>query len=118
MKAMPTAARFKYVVLGWAGASLFFTAFLMVSDLGGHKPFGFALYTNAVHYALWALALPLLSRATRSFPLRGKPNLERGCVVAIGRGARDIGNVGPVDMVVTRSAGFFGCIDPAGRKKK
>jgi two-component system, LytTR family, sensor kinase len=65
MSAMP---RFKIVILGWAGASVFFTAVLLVSDLG-HKPLGFALYANAVHFALWTLALPLLSKATLRFPL-------------------------------------------------
>jgi two-component system, LytTR family, sensor kinase len=70
---MFTASRLKFVILGWAGASLFFTAVLMVSDLGGHKPLGFALYANAVHFALWTLALPLLSKCTLTFPLsRGR----------------------------------------------
>jgi two-component system, LytTR family, sensor kinase len=65
---MSRMARFKIVILGWAGASVFFTAVLEVSDLG-HKRLGFALYANAVHFALWALALPLLSKVTPRFPL-------------------------------------------------
>jgi two-component system LytT family sensor kinase len=70
---MTTWARLKIVILGWAGASLLFTAVLMVSDLGGDKSFGFALYATAVHFALWILALPLLSKCTHKFPLgRGK----------------------------------------------
>jgi two-component system, LytTR family, sensor kinase len=70
---MFSASRLKFVILGWACASLFFTAVLMVSDLGGHKPLGFALYANAVHFALWTLALPLLSKCTSTFPLsRGR----------------------------------------------
>jgi two-component system, LytTR family, sensor kinase len=70
---MLTAAHLKFVILGWAGATLFFTAVLMVSDLGGDKSFGFALYATAVHFALWILALPLLSKCTHKFPLgRGK----------------------------------------------
>jgi two-component system LytT family sensor kinase len=70
---MLTVARLKFAVLGWAGATLFFTAVLMVSDLGGDKSFGFALYATAVHFALWILALPLLSKCTHKFPLgRGK----------------------------------------------
>jgi hypothetical protein len=45
----------------------------MVSDLGGDKSFGFALYATAVHFALWIVALPLLSKCTHKFPLsRGK----------------------------------------------
>jgi hypothetical protein len=67
---MPNVARIKFVILGWAGASLFFTTVLMVSDLGGHKSFAFVLYANAVHFALWTLALPLLAKCTRKFPLR------------------------------------------------
>jgi two-component system LytT family sensor kinase len=66
---MFTASGLKFVILGWAGASLFFTAVLMVSELGGHKPLGFALYANAVHFALWTVALPLLSKCATAFPL-------------------------------------------------
>lgn len=61
--------RARLIVMAWAGTSLFFTAVLMLSDLGGHKPLGFALYANAVHFALWTFILPILSRCTRSFPL-------------------------------------------------
>jgi two-component system, LytTR family, sensor kinase len=68
-KVMLTVARLKLVILGWAGASFFFTAVLMVSDLGGHKPFSFALYLNAVHFGLWIFVLPLLSKCVRWFPL-------------------------------------------------
>jgi two-component system, LytTR family, sensor kinase len=52
--------RARLIVAAWAGASLFFTAVLMVSDLG-RKPLGFALYTNAVQFALWTMLLPVLS---------------------------------------------------------
>ena len=62
-------ARLRIVILGWAGASLFFTAVLEISELG-HKPLGFALFSNAVHFALWALALPLFSQCIRRFPLK------------------------------------------------
>src|SRR5262249_27908487 len=47
----------RIVILGWVGASLLFTAVLEISELG-HKRLGFALYSNAVHFALWALTLP------------------------------------------------------------
>lgn len=66
---MLTVARLRFVILGWAGASLFFTALLLVSDLG-HKPPGYLLYSNSVHFALWIFALPLLSKCTQAFPLR------------------------------------------------
>src|ERR1700691_843166 len=64
-------ARIRFALTGWALASLFFTAVLLVGDIGGHKPPVFALYANALHFALWTLALPLLTRCTRSFPLDG-----------------------------------------------
>lgn len=68
-KPMTALARLKIVILGWAGASLIFTAVLEISELG-HKPLGFALYSNAVHFALWALALPLFTQCIRRFPLK------------------------------------------------
>lgn len=80
---MLTVARFKLVILGWAGATLFFTAVLMLSDLGGDKTFGFALYATAVHFALWIVALPLLSKCTHRFPLgRGKKVWNVGVLLA------------------------------------
>jgi len=66
---MTTLARLKVVILGWAAASVFFTAVLEISELG-HKPLGFALYSNAVHFALWALTLPLFTQCIRRFPLK------------------------------------------------
>jgi len=51
---------------------VFFTAVLLVSDLGGRKSFSFALYANAVHFALWTALLPLISRSARVFPISGK----------------------------------------------
>jgi two-component system LytT family sensor kinase len=66
---MTALARLKIVILGWAGASLFFTAVLEISELG-HKPLGFALYSNAVHFALWTLALPLFVQCVQRFPLK------------------------------------------------
>jgi two-component system LytT family sensor kinase len=68
---MRNLARIRFVLAGWALASLFFTAVLLVGDIGGHKPPAFALYANGVHFALWTLLLPFLIRCTRSFPLDG-----------------------------------------------
>ena len=64
--------RIRLVVMAWAGTSVFFTAVLMVSDLGGRKPFSFALYSNAVHFGLWTLLLPVLWRSAASFPIAGR----------------------------------------------
>jgi two-component system LytT family sensor kinase len=63
--------RIRFALAGWALASLFFTAVLLVGDIDGHKPPLFALYANAVHFALWTLLLPFLARCTRSLPLDG-----------------------------------------------
>jgi two-component system, LytTR family, sensor kinase len=79
---MSVMARFKIVILGWAAASVFFTAVLEVGDLG-HKPLGFALYSNAVHFALWALALPLLIRFTQRLPLKDSKRIRNAAVLLI-----------------------------------
>ena len=68
---MRSLVRIRLVLMGWVLASLFFTAVLLVGDIGGHKPPTFALYANAVHFALWMLLLPFLTRCTGSFPLDG-----------------------------------------------
>jgi two-component system, LytTR family, sensor kinase len=73
-------ARFKIAILGWAAASVFFTAVLVVSDLG-HKPLGFALYSNVIHFGLWTLALPLLSKVLRVFPLSESNRLRNASVI-------------------------------------
>src|ERR1700733_3594022 len=69
--------RLKVVILGWAAASLFFTAVLEISELG-HKPLGFALYSNAVHFALWTFALPLFRKCIRRFPLKDPKRIRNG----------------------------------------
>ena len=68
-KQMTALARIKFVILGWAATTVFFTAVLEISELG-HKPLGFALYANAVHFALWALTLPIFVRFIQRFPLK------------------------------------------------
>lgn len=77
-------ARLKFAILGWAGATLFFSAVLAVSDLGAHeKPLAFLLYANAVHFGLWLFALPLLSRSTRAFPLNEGKRLWNSAVLLV-----------------------------------
>src|SRR3984957_10097953 len=66
---MTALARIKFVIVGWAAATVFFTAVLEISELG-HKPLVFALYANAVHFALWALTLPIFVRCIQRFPLK------------------------------------------------
>jgi signal transduction histidine kinase len=79
---MSVMARLKIVILGWAAVSVFFTAVLEVSDFG-HKPLGFALYSNAVQFALWALALPLLVKFIRRFPLKDSKTIRNAGVLLI-----------------------------------
>lgn len=67
--------------MGWALASISFAAILLVGDIGDHKPPAFALYANAVHFALWILLLPLLSRCSRSFPLYGPRRIRNAAVL-------------------------------------
>jgi two-component system, LytTR family, sensor kinase len=76
---MFTLARIRIVVLGWAGSSLLFTAVLEISELG-HKRLGFALYSNAVHFALWALTIPLLAKCIQRFPLKAPRRIFNGGV--------------------------------------
>jgi two-component system, LytTR family, sensor kinase len=78
-KQLTALARIKFVILGWAGASVFFTAILEISELG-HKPLGFALYTNAVHFALWAVALPIFTWCIRRFPLKAPKRLRNSAL--------------------------------------
>ena len=71
--------RLRWVILAWAGASVFFTAVLELSELG-HKPLGFALYSNAVQFAFWGLALPLIEKCIGFFPLKGPDRIRSGMV--------------------------------------
>jgi two-component system, LytTR family, sensor kinase len=76
-------ARLKFAFLGWASASLFFTAILLVSDVGSHNPPFFAFSSTAIHFALWSLALPLLSRCTHRFPLGHGRKIWNGAVLLL-----------------------------------
>jgi two-component system, LytTR family, sensor kinase len=80
-KLMFSPSRIRTVILAWAGASVFFTAVLELSELG-HKPLGFALYSNALHFAFWGLTLPLIGKCIRLFPLK-RPNRIRNGVVRL-----------------------------------
>jgi two-component system, LytTR family, sensor kinase len=75
-------ARLRIIILAWAGASVFFTAVLELSEFG-HKPLGFALYSNAVHFAFWGLALPLVTKCIRLFPLK-RPKRLRNSAICLG----------------------------------
>jgi two-component system LytT family sensor kinase len=72
-------ARLRTIVLAWVGVSVFFTAVLELSELG-HKPLGFALYSNAVHFAFWGLTLPLIGKCIRLLPLKRPKRIRNGAV--------------------------------------
>jgi two-component system, LytTR family, sensor kinase len=62
--------RVRLGLIAWAGSSVFFTAVLVVSELG-HKSLVFAIYSNAVNFALWIALLPVLTWSAGSFPMAG-----------------------------------------------
>jgi two-component system, LytTR family, sensor kinase len=76
-------ARARIVVPAWAGASLFFTAVLMLSDLGGRKSLGYVLYGNALHFALWACLLPILWRSAKALPITSGRRIWNGFVLLL-----------------------------------
>jgi two-component system, LytTR family, sensor kinase len=78
-KPMLRLTRFKIIILAWAGACVFFTGVLELSEFG-HKPLGFALYSNAVHFAFWGLTLPLMGKCIRLFPLKRPNRIRNGAV--------------------------------------
>lgn len=57
------------VVLTWVGVSLLSTAIVAVKHLGGHRDLDFVFYASAVHWGLWALALPLVKRSADRLPV-------------------------------------------------
>ncbi|HZF39200.1 MAG TPA: histidine kinase [Blastocatellia bacterium] len=75
--------RMAAVALGWAGATVFFSAMVAVSELGNHKPLDFVLYLNAVICGLWTLSLPLLSRCAQRFPFSHKNRFRHGAVLLL-----------------------------------
>lgn len=96
--------RLKFIVLGWAAASLFFTAVSLVTDVGGHMPWVFALHSNAVHFALWALALPLLTRSTSRFRLDRGNKIWHGAVLLV-----IVAMVGPAVMLAQWAIVYSTC---------
>jgi two-component system LytT family sensor kinase len=57
-----------FAVLGWAAATMFHSV-VAWSELDGQKPLGYLLYASGVRYALWTLALPLLVKCVKRFPV-------------------------------------------------
>jgi two-component system LytT family sensor kinase len=75
-------SRANAICAGSLGARIsFFTGVLLVGNIGDHKPPTFALYANAVHFALWTLLLPFLVSCARWFPLEGPNRLRNGAAL-------------------------------------
>jgi two-component system, LytTR family, sensor kinase len=81
-KSMLRSTRFRIVLLAWAGACVFFTAVLELSEFG-HKPLGFALYSNAVHFAFWGLTLPFMAKCIRLLPLKRPHRIRNSAALLI-----------------------------------
>jgi two-component system, LytTR family, sensor kinase len=69
-----------FAALGWAAATMFHSV-VMWSELDGQKPLGYLLYSNGVRYALWTLALPLLMKCVKRFPVPHGDGLRNGAVL-------------------------------------
>src|SRR5689334_15497396 len=55
----------------WLAVTLFFSASVMARYIGEHKSFTYVFYATGVHYALWTLLWPLISRLCARWPLFG-----------------------------------------------
>jgi two-component system LytT family sensor kinase len=71
-----------FAFLGWATATLFHSV-IAWSELDGQKPLAFLLYSNGVRYALWTLALPLLAKCAKRFPVPHGDGLRNGAILLL-----------------------------------
>jgi two-component system, LytTR family, sensor kinase len=71
-----------FAVLGWAAVTIVHSV-VAWSEFGGHKPLVYVLYANAVRYALWTLALPLLVKCVSRFPVPHGDGLRNGTVLLL-----------------------------------
>jgi sensor histidine kinase YesM len=71
-----------FAVLGWAAATMFHSV-VAWSEFGGQKPLGYMLYASGVRYALWTLALPLLVKCVKRFPVPHGNGLRNGAVLLL-----------------------------------
>ena len=58
------------LLTAWASVSVVFTAVQASVELNPNKPILFLLFSNGVHFGIWALTLPLLITAVNRFPLQ------------------------------------------------
>jgi two-component system LytT family sensor kinase len=71
-----------FAVLGWAAATTLHSV-VAWSEFGGQKPLGVLLYASGVRYALWTLALPLLVRCVKRFPVPHGDGLRNGTALLL-----------------------------------
>jgi two-component system, LytTR family, sensor kinase len=72
-----------FAALGCCAAATMFHSVVMWSELDGQKPLGYLLYSNGVRYALWTLALPLLVKCVKRFPVPHGDGLRNSAVLLL-----------------------------------
>jgi hypothetical protein len=68
-------------IAAWLGISVIFGLVQGTAEVGSNKPLLFLLFSNGVHFAVWALTLPLLARLVKRFPLQRGAVLRHGLVL-------------------------------------
>jgi two-component system LytT family sensor kinase len=71
-----------FAVLGWAAVTILHSV-IVWSEHGGQKPLGYMLYASGLRYALWTLALPLLVKCTKRFPVPHGDGLRNGTALLL-----------------------------------
>jgi two-component system LytT family sensor kinase len=71
-----------FAVLGWATATVLHSV-VAWSEFGGQKPLAYMLYAGGVRYALWTMALPLLVKCVKRFPVPHGDGLRNGAALLL-----------------------------------
>jgi two-component system, LytTR family, sensor kinase len=72
-----------FAALACCAAATMFHSVVMWSELDGQKPLGYLLYSNGVRYALWTLAVPLLVKCVKRFPVPHGDGLRNGAFLLL-----------------------------------
>ena len=71
-----------FAVLGWAAVTILHSV-VVWGEHGGQKPLGYILYASGVRYALWTLALPLLAKCAKRYPVPHGDGLRNGTALLL-----------------------------------